>query len=225
MIGLLPHYIHTINPSLKHTYLTFNEQGELLIKSPGLSPAEIEKLILQKSGWIRKSQNRLLAKKGQKVDFNNKTTLYYLGKGYPLKMQKSEQKRAALHFDGQAFILHYHHFDPELFHRKINHFYKTAAQHYIPPLVYKWAEQMTLFPKEIRFRKTKRQWGSCSSANILSFNTMLMKLPKEAVEYVIIHELAHIRHKHHQKAFWKLVEDTMPSYKEQVAVLKTYTPT
>jgi len=224
MTALLPHYTHIVNPKLKHTYLSFDEYGELLIKSPGISRKEIETLLIQKSGWIRRAQKKLQEKKGYRVNFNDRMTLYYLGQSYPLKLEQSAEKVTRLHFDTEAFTLHYHTYQPELFQKKIDRFYRDTAQTYIPPLVSQWAETMELFPHDIRFRKTRRQWGSCSSGDRLSFNTMLMKLPEETITYVIIHELAHIRHKHHQKAFWKLIEATMPAYKEQVAILNTYTP-
>jgi len=82
---------------------------------------------------------------------------------------------------------------------------------------------MSLSPTDVRFRKTKRQWGSCSGKNVLSFNTMMMKLPHDVIEYIVIHELAHIRHKHHQKDFWQLVEQHLPDYKKKVKELKKYT--
>ena len=90
--------------------------------------------------------------------------------------------------------------------------------------VVSWAQKMGVSYNSIKYRKAKRQWGSCSAKNDLSFNPMLMKLPPEVIEYVIVHELAHIRHKHHQKAFWAFVEKHMPNYRNHEAVLKTYTP-
>ena len=52
---------------------------------------------------------------------------------------------------------------------------------------------------------------------------MLMKLPQDVIQYIIVHELAHIKHKHHQKSFWKLVETHIPNYKQHVTELKKYT--
>jgi predicted metal-dependent hydrolase len=224
MSGLLPHYIHTVNPRLKHTYLSFNDRGELIIKSPGLSTREIEQLLLKKSGWIRRSQQRILQKKGRTPELQHGTDLYYLGIPYPLKLSAHMKKRTFLSLDEDVFHLQYHTFVPDLLYRHIDRFYKEKAEAFIPPLVESWAERMNLSYGTIRFRKTKRQWGSCSSKNDLSFNTMLMKLPKETIEYVIVHELAHIRYKHHQKHFWQLVEKTMPGYQKQIALLRTFTP-
>jgi predicted metal-dependent hydrolase len=224
MSFLLPRFHHHINPGLKHTYLSFEEDGTLLIKSPGMTPQEIEQLLLKKAAWIRRAQQRIETKKGYRPDFGEKNTLYYLGNPFPLILENCSGRQTSLLFEKQKFTLSSHTFCPDLFNRKIDSFYRQEAERYIPPIVEKWAETMSLSPKGIRFRKTRRQWGSCSAKNHLSFNTMLMKLPPETIEYVIVHELAHIRHKHHQKAFWKLVADTMPSYKTEIAVLKTYTP-
>ena len=82
---------------------------------------------------------------------------------------------------------------------------------------------MGVVPNKLSFRKTKRQWGSCSAKNDLSFNTMMMKLPQDVIQYIIVHELAHITHKHHQKTFWECVEAYLPEYKTQVKELKNYT--
>ena len=93
----------------------------------------------------------------------------------------------------------------------------------MPQIVQEYANKMQLFPNKITFRKTKRQWGSCSATNNISLNTMLAKLPINVVKYVIVHELAHIRHKNHQKEFWALVGKYMPKYKQLQNELKTYT--
>jgi predicted metal-dependent hydrolase len=224
MNGILPHYTHHINPKLKHTYLSFNDEGELIIRSPRVSSAYIEALLIKKSAWIQRSQQRILQKKGRTPTLLDDAHLYYLGTPYPLRLSSHSRKRTLLSLDEEVFHLHYHTFEPSLLHRHIDRFYKKEAERFIPPLVASWAQKMHLEYGNLRFRKTKRQWGSCSSRNDLSFNTMLMKLPEETINYVIVHELAHIVHKHHQKAFWKLVEQTMPAYREQVALLRTFTP-
>jgi len=220
---LLPHYTHIVNPKLKHTYLSFDDEGTLLIKSPGVSNRCIEQLLLKKSAWINRSREKLLQKKGKRATFHGDDVLYYLGSPYTLKLEKSGAKRARLTFGHNGFLLDYGHYDETVFQKQIDNFYKTQAQAFIPPLVESHARDMGLLPSKIRFRKAKRQWGSCSGKNVLSFNTMLMKLPPEAIAYVIVHELAHIRHKHHQKAFWELVGKQMPDYRGNMAILKTYT--
>ncbi len=92
-------------------------------------------------------------------------------------------------------------------------FYKARALELLPNLVDKHANRMELFPTALKFRKNKTRFGSCSSKNSISLNILLMKYPLEVIEYVIIHELAHIKHKNHSKRFWGLVQEYCPNYK------------
>ncbi len=222
-MNLLPRYTHIVNPKLKHTYLSFDNEGNLVIKSPKVSQRYIEQLLLKKSNWINKSKEKLLQKKGKLLDFSQEAELYYKGQPYPLKLMEYSKKRTKLIFDQELFSLCYHQYDEILFQKHIDTFYKKEAKEFIPLLVEKWSGNMALSPTSIHFRKTKRQWGSCSAKNVLSFNTMMMKLPQGVIQYIIVHELAHIKHKHHQKSFWKLVEHYMPDYKQHVTELKKYT--
>ena len=220
---LLSHYIHIINPKLKHIYLSFNEQGELIIKSPKVSTIQIEKLLLKKASWINNSRKKFKEKKGKSIDFTSKSELYFLGESHTLVLVPYKKKRTKLNFDGDLFRLYYSVYDEKVFQRHIDTFYKEEAKQYIPELVNTWAKVMGLVYSNISFRKTKRQWGSCSGRNDLSFNTMMMKLPLAVIQYIIVHELSHIKHKHHQKAFWQLVEKYLPEYKIQVKELKNFT--
>lgn len=222
-MNLLPRYAHIVNPKLKHTYLSFDNEGNLVIKSPKVSQRYIEQLLLKKSDWINRSREKLLQKKGKALDFSQQAQLYYQGQAYPLRLIEQTKKRTTLLFDQEVFLLYYHHYDEVLFQKHVDNFYKEEAKQFIPLLVEKWSGQMALTPTNIRFRKTKRQWGSCSGKNVLSFNTMMMKLPQDVIQYIVVHELAHIQHKHHQKSFWKLVEKYIPDYKQHVTELKKYT--
>jgi predicted metal-dependent hydrolase len=201
-MSLLPRYTHIVNPKLKHTYLTFDSEGHLVIKSPRVSQSYIEKLLLKKANWINRSREKLLQKKGRALDFSKENELFFMGEKYPFTLQEQTKKRTSLTFNGICFVLHYHQYDESIFQKKINSFYKEEAKKIILPLVDVWAKKMDLYPNRISFRKTKRQWGSCSGKNDLSFNTMVMKLPQDVIQYIIVHELAHIKHKHHQKSFW-----------------------
>jgi len=222
-MDLLPRYTHIVNPKLKHIYLSFNDKGDLIIKSPDVPQKRIEQLLIKKSAWINKSRQNFQEKKGKILDFRNTLELYYRGKAYPVKLNKHHQKRIKFSFDGEIFSLFYQDYDEVLFQKHIDAFYKKEAKECIPQYVKKWAEIMQLAPHKISFRKTKRQWGSCSAKNDLSFNTMMMKLPPYVMEYIVVHELAHIKHKHHQKAFWQLVQSYFPKYRTAIKELKTYT--
>ena len=85
----------------------------------------------------------------------------------------------------------------------------------LPLKLEEYSKKMNLIPTSISYRKNKRTWGSCNYKNGLNFNILLMKFPIELMEYVIIHELAHIKHKNHSKSFWDLVEVYCPDYKKE----------
>ncbi|SFV56842.1 Putative predicted metal-dependent hydrolase [hydrothermal vent metagenome] len=223
MYGILPEYTHIVKPKLRNTYLSFDEKGNLVIKSPEVSQHYIEQLLLKKAEWITESREKIRQKKGKSVDFTEKSRLYFKGSSYPLKMLSHNKQKTALSFESDLFLLYFYQYNEILFRKHIDRFYKKEAEQFLPALVAKYAQQMQLFPKKIQFRKTKRQWGSCSGKNVLSFNTMLMKLPPNVIEYVVVHELAHIEHKHHQKSFWDLVGDHIPDYKACIRELHTYT--
>jgi len=219
---ILPSYRHIVSKKLKHTYLTFDDMGNLVIKSPKVSQAYIEKLLINKALWIQKSREKIAKKKSTQLTFSKADRLYYKGDSYPLHYETYKSKRVKLLFEDDLFTLYYSTYDEESFKKQINKFYKKESENHILPIVMKWSKIMGLNYSKVSFRKTKRQWGSCSSKNALSFNTMMLKLPQDVMEYIVIHELAHIKYKHHQKTFWSLVAKYMPDYKEKVATLKEY---
>jgi len=223
MTSLLPVYTHIINPKLKYIYLSFDPSGGLIIKSPKVSQREIEKVLLQKAAWITRSRQKLLEKKGKPLLFREGEKLYFLGKDYPVHYEVWEKKRAVLDFDETGgFLFRYQTFDAEQFQRLIDRFYKQEAQAKIPPIVETYAHTMRCFPSKISFRKARSRWGSCSASNAISFNYLMMKLPLAVIQYIIVHELSHIEHKHHQKIFWEHVQKHFPDYKAQRDRLKQY---
>ncbi|MCF6206856.1 MAG: M48 family metallopeptidase [Sulfurovum sp.] len=225
MPEILPSYTHVVNKRLKHTYLSFDEEGGLVIKSPPVSQRYIESLLIKKSAWINKTRQRVLAKKGRVDTIRDGGYFYFIGMPFPIVFRESTKQRASFEPDEEgSFIFAYTHFDSEMCRKKIEAYYTKEAEKRIPHMVNQWANKMQLYPEAVRFRKTRRQWGSCSAKNVLSFNTRLMKLPLEAIEYVVVHELAHIAHKHHQKAFWQRVESHLPDYRERQEILREYTP-
>lgn len=90
----------------------------------------------------------------------------------------------------------------------------------LPTRVERMAARMGVSYGRITIRSQKTLWGSCSEKGNLSFNCLLMKLPEEITDYVIVHELTHRRHMNHSRAFWQEVERVMPDYRERRRVLK-----
>lgn len=104
--------------------------------------------------------------------------------------------------------------------KNLDEFYRKNAKEYIPCIVENFSKKMNLKPNEIKYRKNKNTWGSCTIKNVLTFNILLIKFPLEVIEYVVIHELAHIKHKNHSKDFWALVKKYCPDYKHREKKLR-----
>jgi predicted metal-dependent hydrolase len=69
-----------------------------------------------------------------------------------------------------------------------------------------------LVPSAIRIKAQRRLWGSCTAAGVVNLNWRLILAPPEVLEYVVVHELCHLRERHHQPPFWRLVAEVLPDY-------------
>ena len=131
-----------------------------------------------------------------------------------LYLEKKAGESTTYRFLGEVF-------DLNLSAKELDDFYRKKAKEIIPEIVEKYALIMNLYPTSIKFRKNKNTWGSCNYKNGLNFNILLMKFPLEIIEYVVIHELAHIKHKNHSKRFWNFVEIYCADYKKRIKLFKT----
>jgi predicted metal-dependent hydrolase len=100
----------------------------------------------------------------------------------------------------------------------------AEAESVIPPLVRTWSEKLGLVPAGLRITGAKQRFGSCSAKNSLCFSYRLLLYPREAVEYVVVHELAHIAHKNHGRDFYALIAAVLPDYRAREKLLKIQPP-
>ena len=94
------------------------------------------------------------------------------------------------------------------------------AMERLPGRVAHFAAIMGLYPAGITITGARTRFGSCSGKNRICFSWRLMQYPEEAVDYVVVHELAHIRHKNHSPAFYACVEQVLPDWRERRQMLK-----
>ncbi len=97
---------------------------------------------------------------------------------------------------------------------------RMRAAEVLPQKVAHFAVIMGVKPTGIRITSAKKRFGSCSGKNSLCFSWRLMQYPEDAIDYVVVHELAHIRHHNHSAAFYRFVASVMPDYKRRAALLK-----
>lgn len=99
------------------------------------------------------------------------------------------------------------------------HKLKQRAAEIIPSRVEYYSNIMGLKPTGVKITSAMTRWGSCSFKNSLCFSYRLMLYPLEAIDYVVVHELAHIKVKNHSKDFYQVVEKYMPDYKDRKKML------
>ena len=95
------------------------------------------------------------------------------------------------------------------------------AKNYLPKRVEYYSKIMNVKPTSVKITSAKKRFGSCSGKNSICFSYYLMLYPKEAIDYVVVHELAHIKHHNHSKKFYGFISEFMPDYKERERLLKS----
>ena len=97
---------------------------------------------------------------------------------------------------------------------------RRQAKAQLPDMVRHWAQEMGVTPTGLKITSARTRFGSCSGKNSLCFSLYLMQYPPEAIDYVVVHELAHIRHKDHSPAFYAEVSRYLPDYRQRQALLR-----
>lgn len=91
---------------------------------------------------------------------------------------------------------------------------RKLAKEIIPQKVERFSKIMGVTPSSVKINSAKKRYGSCSAENNLNFSLYLMDKDEKFIDYVVIHELAHIKHHNHSKEFYSFIEQFMPNYKE-----------
>ena len=192
------------DPRLKNSYINILPSAQVVVKTPIKSEKYIYDLIEGKYEWIIKKIDHI--KKYEKRDVNIEDEVLIFGEVYSIDHEIATALRnrlQKLRTITQENIL-----------SSYDRYYKEMASIHIPKRVEHFSTLMNLYPTNIKYRKMKRRWGSCDSKKELTFNTTLLKLSLELIDYVIVHELAHIKHMNHSKRFHDLVKCYLPNAKE-----------
>lgn len=105
--------------------------------------------------------------------------------------------------------------------KQLEQYLTKQAQNIILPKVDYYAQLIQLTPTAIKIRQYRARWGSCNSRGELSFNYLLMMLPVQVIDYVVVHELCHLAHLNHSQNFWQLVARHFPDYNQAKQWIKS----
>ena len=200
----------------KSLSIAIQPDGNLLVKAPFfMSDDEIVKWVKTKTGWIVRQRAKILEQQQQNPPKQYVTgeKFLYLGKEYELEVRISEGRAGMVGIVDDKMILFAKKDDSAVVQKILTNWYDKQAKALIPKRVRYYAEQMGETFVNITIKNQKKRWGSCSSARNLNFNYRLVMAPQEVMDYVVVHELCHLRQMNHSAAFWKEVEMVLPDYK------------
>ena len=200
--------------------LHIKEDGRVVIYVPYHTPkGEIEGFIKEKESWVIKK----ISEKGRSIKETEKAFIsgekfLYLGESYPLEIGDTHYRGLPLKLSFGKFILDKDRLEEarDLF----IHWYKREAKEKIEGRLHYFSNRLQLFPKGLKITSAKYRWGSCSRDSRLSFSWKIIMAPLSVIDYVLIHELVHIKEKNHSKRFWTYLEIILPDYRKHRFWLK-----
>lgn len=215
-------------PRQRHMHLRVRPDGALRITCHRrVAKSEIFAFLRESEGFIQKS---LTALSRQSERFPPKTfvsgeSFLYLGQRLPLEIIWSWSPRIQVraHNDSLEMVAPLTSKPAE---RQVawNKFMQKRAREIFAERVATFAERMKLYPASVSVRGQRTRWGSCSSEGRLNLNWKLLAAPPDVIDYVIVHELAHLAQMNHSPKFWAIVERHYPAYGAAKSWLKANEP-
>jgi len=197
--------------------IQITEKG-VMVKAPTNCPiGEIEGFLQKKSDWISKNLAQMQQRADKKAAFslNYGSDILLFGNNYPIVARQGIRTG----FDSNCFYMPPG-LTPDAIRNCCIKVYKILAKKCFTDRVYHFSQMMGVVPTAVKVNSAKTRWGSCSSAKSLNFSWRLAMAGDTIIDYVIVHELAHIYHMNHSPKFWATVEAVIPDYKACRAGLK-----
>lgn len=230
--GLRVSYSIRKSKRAKRVSLRYSMSAGLEVVYPaGLRQPDPELLLLERSAWVRKAMARIKdanANKRQR-EYRAGEDFLFRGDRYRLKLDSAPSlKRIKVGLADGHLVVASPEAAPPATDAEIRHaiesFYRAQAQRYLPQRVEELARAHGFNFERVRIKNQKTRWGSCSAKRNINLNLRLMMAPNEAIDYVIMHELCHLRELNHNPAFWTLVESYCPKFRHWKAWFKQHGP-
>lgn len=202
-----------------------------VVAPPKVSEQRIKDFVNEQQHWIKDAIRRIeLRTKAQPsltpVAYVDGSSIPYQGRQIPLSIIPTDSKnlRVQLHHEQQFLV-----YLPvalklgdasDQIKSALERWMKQQTRLQAGKIIDKHGPKHQLYPRSLRIKTQKTRWGSCGPNNDINLNWLLMLAPVVVMEYVVVHELCHIRHKNHSKDFWSLVAEHMPDYLQHRRWLK-----
>jgi predicted metal-dependent hydrolase len=214
----------TIGLQVKH--------GKVIVRAPYfVDQLHITKLINNKSAWLQKKITEQLSSPIRNTPtFLPNSSLYIFGKAKSIQINYST--KAGIENTEHALIINItQRLEAKLADEKmltlqikkqLDLWFKEQVNSYIDTHLANFCERCELFPHSFQVKRYKSRWGSCNSKKELSFSSLLAMVPNWVFDYVIVHELCHLKHMNHSAKFWALVYQHDTNYKKAKQWLKLH---
>jgi len=209
---------YKLTRSKRRTVALYIRDGGLEVRAPlKMAQCDIDRIIATKEAWIRERLAKSQEQSASRAAFclNYGDTIIYRDKPYPITVQAGN--RAG--FNGGCFYM-----PPDLTPQQIKsacvQIYRLLAKRYLSDRTQALASRLGSAPNAVKINSAKTRWGSCSTKKNINFSWRLIMADDAVIDYVIIHELAHLSEMNHSARFWRIVESVLPDYKERKARLK-----
>ncbi len=192
-----------------------------LIVPQRLSVPRIEKIVSRKSKWI---QGKLLLQKQPLVvrakEYVSGEAFTYLGRNYRLKVKSGKSKTVKL-INGRLTVEIPENVDSlSLIEALVTEWYLAHATKKFQEKTERYSKIVGATPASVGMKTLKSRWGSCSRKGVIHYNWKVIIASSRIVDYVVVHELCHLKYHNHSSQFWKSVERVLPDYRESKEWLK-----
>ena len=220
--------IDTVKKDIRNMHLgVYPPKGRVRVAAPLETDDETIRLfVLSKMHWIKKQQQRFREQARQtEREYVSGESHYFFGKRFRLNVVHTDDRpRIEVSNRNQMTLLTESGSSPSQRKAVFEKFYRSELKRVIPRLLEKWQDRLGVQAKEVRIKKMKTKWGTCNPHDgRIWLNLELAKKASPCVDYVFVHELAHIREKNHSDRFFELLESAMPHWKRYKVELNSST--
>ena len=215
--------VDVVRKDIKNVHLSVHPPtGRVTIAAPSrMSLDTIRVFAIAKLGWIRKQQQKLLEQEREAPrGYLDRESHHVWGRRYLLKVIEGEQ-RASVELGHSRLVLRARTgWGPAKKRELLDAWYREQLKAVLPALLAKWEPLMGVHAERCFVQRMKTRWGSCNSqARTLRLNTDLAKKPRECLEYIVVHELAHLLEPTHNARFIALMDRFLPRWQTHRAEL------
>ncbi|MFA5985172.1 MAG: SprT family zinc-dependent metalloprotease [Methylococcaceae bacterium] len=232
MSNSLPfHYQIKRSPKASRVRIVVSHNRVEVVAPLKVAELSVHQFVSAKQDWIQQALEKIAEKTNSKLAQDPKiyqagAEILYRGLVQRLRVKASALKKISIEFDDTltayvpVALLATENSDA--IKKALEQWLKKQAKHEVEQIVQRWVLEQAFKPNVVRIKAQKSRWGSCGIHNDININWLLIMAPPEVLEYVVVHELCHLKIRNHSKLFWQLVAKYLPAYQEQRLWLKKH---